>query len=171
MIPAATQTLAEILTQGISRLHTEQIDLHHPSVSQDTSPRLNLYCYNIQENYHQAVNNQHQPDTSSPRWFDVSFLLSAWDCTSLGEQRLLSEALLLLLHHRWLREDLLAPALRGYGELPMTVSVISPSDAATLWSALGVPLRPALYLTLTIPFHLQTHALSNQEITTLIANG
>ncbi|BAZ32192.1 hypothetical protein NIES4074_46940 [Cylindrospermum sp. NIES-4074] len=165
MIPAATQTLAEIFASGIPLLSTEQIDFNHPGVGQNINPRLNLYCYNIRENvYIQRSGCRQQakpgkPPLPPPRWFDVSFLVSAWDFTSLGEQRLLSEALILLLHYHSLREEVLAPALRGHGELSMTVSAVHPIDAAALWSALGVPLRPALYVTLTIPLNLQSHPL------------
>jgi Pvc16 N-terminal domain len=178
MIPSVTQTLAKILVHGTSLLSTEQIDFTHPRVPQNTRPRLNLYCYNIQENrikarltgamYSQdeslttnlapnlASNLAPNLEMSSLRWFDVSFLVSVWDWTSLGEQHLLSEALLLFLQHRRLKEDLLAPALRGYGELQMTVSALSCADAAVLWSALDVPLRPALYVTVTIPFEVKS---------------
>ncbi|MEA5566819.1 Pvc16 family protein [Anabaena sp. UHCC 0399] len=164
MIPAATQTLAEILAGGISLLSTEQIDFSHPGISQNLNPRLNLYCYNIQENvYIEQHTRQGIKPLPPPRWFDVSFLVSAWDFTSLGEQRLLSEALILLLHHDCLQEELLAPALRGHGELSMTVCAINPIDAAALWSALGVPLRPALYVTLTIPFNRQSDPLTHSD--------
>lgn len=167
MIPAATQTLAEILAGGTSLLSTEQIDFNHPGVRQDAGPGLNVYCYNIRENGHIQhsgcqVEYRVRPERpssaigeSSILWFDVSFLVSAWDFTSLGGQRLLSEALTLLLSHRWLQEESLPLSLRGHGDLSMTVSAVKPIDAATLWSALGVPLRPALYVTVTIPFHLQ----------------
>jgi len=168
MIPAATQTLAEILAGGISLLSTEQIDFNHPGVGQNINPRLNLYCYNIQENVYRQSSCQHPTDVGklgllTPRWFDVSFLVSAWDFTSLGEQRLLSEALILLLHHHSLQEEVLAPALRGHGELAMTVSAIHPIDAAALWNALGVPLRPALYVTLTIPLNLHSNSTTESR--------
>ena len=165
MIPAATQTLAEILAGGISLLSTEQIDFSHPSVAQEVNPRLNLYCYSIRENVcKQPSGCQHSiqqrgSTLAPPRWFDLLFLVSAWDFTSLGEQRLLSEALILLLTHHSLGEEMLPPTLRGHGELPITVSAIHPIDAAALWSALSVPLRPALYVTLTIPFNLRSDIL------------
>lgn len=167
MIPAATQALAEILAGGISLLSTEQIDFNHPGVNKNLHPRLNLYCYNIRENLHmqqcysRQLAKQGVKSQSSTRWFDVSFLVSAWDFTSLGEQRLLSEALRLLLPYHSLQEELLPAVLRGHGELSMTVSAVHPTDAAALWSALGVPLRPALYVTLTIPFNSQSHSLTN----------
>jgi hypothetical protein len=167
MIPAATQALAEILAGGISLLSTEQIDFNHPGVNKNLHPRLNLYCYNIRENLYvqqchtRQLAKQEAESQSSTRWFDLSFLVSAWDFTSLGEQRLLSEALRLLLPYHSLREEVLPVVLRGHGELSMTVSAVHPTDAAALWSALGVPLRPALYVTLTIPFNPQSHPLTN----------
>ncbi|HLP88502.1 MAG TPA: Pvc16 family protein [Nostocaceae cyanobacterium] len=170
MIPAATQALAEILAGGISLLSTEQIDFNHPGMNKNVNPRLNLYCYNIRENLcvQQQCSQQAKSGVKSKspiRWFDISFLVSAWDFTSLGEQRLLSEALRLLLPFDSLGEEVLPPALRGHGELSMTVSAVHPTDAAMLWSALGVPLRPALYVTLTIPFNPHSHTLtsSNEE--------
>ncbi len=172
MIPAATQTLAGILAGGMSLLSTEQIDFNHPGVGQNVNPRLNLYCYNIRENvYIRQFRFQHPIDPEitclhPPKWFDVFFVLSAWDRTSLGEQHMLSEALILLLRYHSLGEEVLAPILRGHGELSMTVSAIHPIDAATLWTALGVPLRPALYVTLTIPLNIHCHSLTkiNEEV-------
>ena len=166
MIPAVAQTLAEILAGGTSLNSTEQIDFKHPGMQQDLKPALNLYCYDIRENNQVQHLGRHlesqytqskPPSTAVHRlalWFDVSFLISAWDGTALGEQRLLSEALTLLLRHRLLPEELLAPALRGYGSLSVTVSSVELMDAVSLWQALGTPLRPALYVTVTTPFQL-----------------
>lgn len=168
MIPAVAQTLAEILAGGTALISTEQIDFNHPGVRQDIRPSLNLFCYNIQENNRvqmgqgQVENrdsqcNSHYCTAHRPTvWFDVSFLVSVWDRTALGEQRLLSEVLTLLLSYQILPEELLAPALRGYGNLSITVSAFGTLDAAILWNALAVPLRPALYVTVTIPFNTRS---------------
>ncbi|HEY9820527.1 MAG TPA: Pvc16 family protein [Candidatus Sericytochromatia bacterium] len=168
MIPAVAQTLAQLLAGGTSLISTEQIDFNHPGWRQNTGSGLNLYCYDLRANsqvHHSPrqgkfTNHQgklHRTTANDPaKWFDVSFLVSAWDDTALGEQRLLSEALMLLLPHHFLKEELLAPSLRGYGNLPMTVAAVHPTDTAALWRALGVPLRPALYVTVTIPFHLKS---------------
>ncbi len=168
MIPAVAQTLAKILAGGTSLISTEQIDFNHPGWRKNTEPGLNLYCYDLRANSQvqqserqvKSSNNQDKPHVTtancSTTWFDVSFLVCAWDHTALGEQRLLSEALMLLLRHHYLKEELLAPELRGYGNLQLIVSKVHPIDTAALWSALGVPLRPALYVTMTIPFNLQS---------------
>lgn len=152
MITAVSWTLAEILAGGSSLIGTEQIDFNHPGAEQYGEPRLNLYCYDLRENQQTRGTSN---DNGSLIWFDVSFLVSAWDCTALGEQQLLSEALTLLLRHRFLPEDLLAPALRGYGMLPIRVSASGLVDTVAFWSALGVPLRPALYVSVTVPLNLQ----------------
>ncbi len=162
MIPAVAQTLAEILAGGTSLLSTEQIDFNHPGLQEEAIyPRLNLYCYDLRasasvEGDRRQLGSQSQGSASknSLIWFDISFLVSAWDRTALGEQRLLSEALALLLPLRSLAEDFLPPALRSFGNLPVAVSAIEPSKTAALWSALGVPLRPAFHVTVTIPINL-----------------
>ena len=89
------------------------------------------------------------------QWSDVSFVITANDYTSLGKQRLLSEAFMLLSSHRILKEELLASVLQGYGNLQLTISNFATGDTIALWNALGVPFRPALYVTLTIPLNLK----------------
>ncbi|MBW4700071.1 MAG: DUF4255 domain-containing protein [Aphanocapsa lilacina HA4352-LM1] len=164
MITALSQTLAEILAGGTSLTSTEQIDFAPPGERQAKPGQqgLNVYFYDLRENGHvphsgRQVDRRYvdeRPMASVgwlPIWFDASFLITAWERTTLGEHHLLSEALSLLLRHRALREDLLAPALRGFGNLTMTVCAVRPLDIATLWLALGAPLRPALMVTITAP--------------------
>jgi hypothetical protein len=166
MLISLLQTLAEILAGGTSLTSTEQIDFSRPGSRRDevTGATLNLYFYDIRESKQMqhsgrqiernVAQGRFQPATVTwpPSWFDVSLLLTTWDSTSLGEHRLLSEALTLLLRHRSLREEFLSTELRGYGNLSMSVSQDPPVEVGSLWSALSVPLRPALYLTVTVPF-------------------
>ncbi len=149
---------------------TEQIDFSHPATLGDQSigPLLNLYLYDIRESKQvqhsgrqiERRRTDDQPHTAlvgwAPSWFDVSMMLTAHDRTTLGEHHLLSEALALLLRHRSLREEFLAPELQGYGSLSMLVSLDPHIEIGGLWSALTVPLRPALYLTVALPFEPQT---------------
>lgn len=155
MIPAVAQTLAEILAGGTSAIRMEQIDFNSPtSELNHQAPRLNLYCYDVRETpQRQTAPRQTDPSTI---WFDVSFLLTAWDKTALGEQHLLSEALTVLLPYHCLPSERLAPALQGKGTLAMRISADRLSEIAAIWTALGVPLRPGLYLTVTVPFTSQT---------------
>jgi hypothetical protein len=168
MIPAVAQTLAEILAGGSSLIDTEHIDFNRPTGESPDGCSLNLYCYEIREN--QQMHHSAQPPDGAtdghalPVWFDVSFLVTAWDGTALGEQRLLSEVLKLLLPHRYLPEAKLAPALRGYGVLPIRVANRERLDEVALWKALALPLRPALYVTVTIPFHSPAESFKSNPI-------
>ncbi|TAF06676.1 MAG: DUF4255 domain-containing protein [Nostocales cyanobacterium] len=169
MLIFVVQTLAEILAGGTSLTSTEQIDFSHPSHRREegAGPTLNLYVYDLRESkqiqhsgrqVERKLSNSQEPAMInwSPSWFDVSILLTAWDRTTLGEHHLLSEALNVLLRHRSLQEDFLFPELRGYGNLSMTVALDPAIEVGSLWSALNVPLRPGLYLTVTVPFEPQS---------------
>ena len=167
------QTLAEILAGGTSLPSTKQIDFGHPSNRREeaTEPILNVYVYDIRESK-QLQHSGRQLERNKtgsmqgatvgwpPTWFDISLLLTAWDKSTLGEHHLLTEALTVLLRHRSLREEFLIAELRGYGNLSMTVSLEPAIEIGSLWSALTVPLRPALFVTVTIPFEAQSRSAS-----------
>lgn len=166
------QTLAEILAGGTSLTSTEQIDFSHPANRREEAagPMLNLYVYDIRESKQAQQSGRQvtrkrtgvlQPGSVnwSPSWFDVSMLLTAWDRTALGEHHLLMEVLTLLLRHRSLREEFLTPELRDYGNLSMTVGLDPAIEISSLWSAISVPLRPAVYLTVTVPLESEAIAV------------
>lgn len=168
MLIPVLQTLAEILAGGTSLTSTEQIEFSHPSNSREEGrgTTLNLYIYDIRESkqfqnsgrqVERKLTRGLQPATVnwSPSWFDISLVLTAWDRTALSEHHILGEALIVLLRHRALREEFLVPELRGYGSLNMTVSVEPQMDPGSLWSALTIPLRAALYLMVTVPIEAQ----------------
>ncbi|MBE9216071.1 DUF4255 domain-containing protein [Plectonema cf. radiosum LEGE 06105] len=168
MLIYVLQTLAEILAGGTSLSSTEQIDFSHPSNHKEegVGPTLNLYVYDIRESKQMQHSGRQverkltqdlrsAPVKWTPTWFDISILLTTWDRTAFGEYHLMSEAISVLLRHRSLREEFLVAELRGYGNLNMTVSVEPQLEAGSLWSALTIPLRPALYLMVTIPFEPQ----------------
>lgn len=173
MLIFVLQTLAEILAGGTSLTSTKQIDFGHPSNRREeaTEPILNIYVYDIRESK-QLQHSGRQLERNrtgagptaivgwAPTWLDISMLLTAWDKTTLGEHHLLTEALTLLLRHRSLREEFLLPELRGYGNLSMTVSLDPAIEIGSLWSALTVPLRSAVFLTVTVPFEAQAKSTS-----------
>ncbi len=173
MLIFVLQTLAEILAGGTSLTSTKQIDFGHPSNRREeaTEPILNIYVYDIRESK-QLQHSGRQLERNrtgasptaivgwTPTWMDISMLLTAWDKTTLGEHHLLTEALTLLLRHRSLREEFLLPELRGYGNLSMTVSLDPAIEIGSLWSALTVPLRSAVFLTVTVPFEAQAKSTS-----------
>ncbi len=173
MLIFVLQTLAEILAGGTSLTSTTQIDFGHPSNRREeaTEPILNVYIYDIRESKqlqhsgrqlerNQTGLRQTANVTWPPTWFEISVLLTAWDKTAFGEHHLLTEALTVLLRHRALKEEFLVSELRGYGNLSMSVSMEPAIEVGSLWSALTVPLRAALFLTITVPFEAQSTTTS-----------
>jgi hypothetical protein len=165
MLNSILQTLAEMLANGAVLTSTEQIDFSHPA-SLENSNRdrsLNLYLYDVRINKKMPINGRHVERhfdklrqvaevSRAPSWFDISIVITARDRTVLEEHQLLSETLLLLMRSRSLREEFLTPDLRGHGDLFLSVTNDPPIDVGSLWSSLSVPIRPAIYLTVTVPF-------------------
>lgn len=144
MISAASQTLAELLTQELAQISQEQISFEHPRLWQKGKPGLNLYCYHVQE-----VN---WVKNSSCRWFELTFLISATDHTSLGEQNLLSNVLVMLSQYQSLPDAVLDRTLRGRGSVGLRVFTQALAEDVQFWAVLCTPLQLALHVTLTVPY-------------------
>jgi len=166
MIPAVAQTLVNLLTSGTSLDNAEQISFS--LMESHLRPGLSLYCYDVHPANQKLCNSPEdgvqqagaiQPsiapsvtsDQGRSAGLNISFLITAHDQTMLGTQQLLSEALLTLCQYESIPEKLLAPTLQGYGALPLIVCQM-PNPAA-LWCAMGLPLRPAVYITITVPLN------------------
>jgi Pvc16 N-terminal domain/CarboxypepD_reg-like domain len=167
MLNSILQTFAEMLAGGTILTSTEQIDFSHPSSLGDSNRdlSLNLYLYDVRvsrrmpntgRQVERRFDGLHQTAEvrKAPKWFDVSLIITARDRTVIGEHRLLSETLLLLMQSSELREEFLTPDLRGHGNLSLTVNNDPPIDVSSLWSSLSVPIRPAIYLTVTVPLNM-----------------
>lgn len=167
MLDSILQTLAELLAGGTALTSTEQIDFSHPSAFLSGAGKgasLNLYLYDVRASRQLPVMGRQversfeggRPVANIQRganWFDVSMMLTVRDRTVLGEHRLFSEALSLLMCHPCLREEFLAQDLQGYGNLSLSISREPPIDVGSLWSSLSTSIRPAIYLTVTVPLN------------------
>ncbi|MEU2238745.1 DUF4255 domain-containing protein [Streptomyces sp. NPDC018338] len=128
------------------------------------SPTLNAYLYDIREDVARRergayaerdangiVTRRRQP----PRWFRLSYLVTAWTARPEDEHRLLSGALALLLPHEVLTGDAVPESVRPITEsLPLSVAV-PPAESrslADIWSALGGELKPSLDVVISTPF-------------------
>ncbi|MFJ2788115.1 MULTISPECIES: DUF4255 domain-containing protein [unclassified Streptomyces] len=128
------------------------------------APTLNAYLYDIREDVarrergalaerdaHGVVTRRLQP----PRWFRLSYLVTAWTTRPEDEHRLLSGVLALLLPHEVLPDGAVPESVRPISTvLPLTVAV-PPADSrslAEIWSALGGELKPSLDVVITTPF-------------------
>ncbi|QMU77659.1 DUF4255 domain-containing protein [Streptacidiphilus sp. PB12-B1b] len=128
-----------------------------------TVPTLDAYLYDIREDVNRrergavAVRDEHgtvvrrrQP----PRWFRLSYLVTAWTKRPEDEHRLLSAALTTLLRGEVLPPGSLTGALAELGlAVPITVAM-PPAESrslADIWSALGGELKPSLDVVITAP--------------------
>ncbi|MEU6406421.1 DUF4255 domain-containing protein [Streptomyces sp. NPDC046985] len=127
-------------------------------------PVVNAYLYDIREDVHRrqrghlpvvddrnVVVKRRQP----PRWFRLSYLLTAWTRQPLDEHRLLSAVLATLIPRELLPPSELPGALGKLGmAVPVSVAGIQTESRslAEIWSALGGELKPSLDLVVTAPF-------------------
>lgn len=129
-----------------------------------TGPAINAYLYDIREELSRRQRGQLSVrDTRDvvvrrrqpPRWFRLSYLVSAWTKVPQDEHRLLAAVLASLLPHELLPATELPPSLRALGlAVPLTVAS-GPTEArsfAEIWSAIGGELKPSLDLVVTVPF-------------------
>ena len=167
MLNSILQTLAGMLANGAVLTSTEQIDFSHPASLENSNRErsLNLYLYDVRSNKkmpnvgrqverHFDESRQVAKISKAPNWFDVSIVITARDRTVLGEHQLLSETLILLMRSQLLHEDFLTPDLRGHGNLSLSVTASPPINIESLWSSFSVPIRPAIYLTVTAPLNM-----------------
>ncbi|MFE6072404.1 DUF4255 domain-containing protein [Streptomyces sp. NPDC056525] len=128
------------------------------------APTLNAYLYDIREDVARRergayaewdaqgiVTRKRQP----PRWFRLSYLVTAWTSRPEDEHRLLSGAMALLLPHEVLPDETVPESVRSITtQLPISVAV-PPTESrslADIWSALGGELKPSLDVVITTPF-------------------
>ncbi len=131
--------------------------------SRRNAPTVDLYLYDIREDMRRRergrineydgrgrVKGRHLP----PRWFKLSYLVTAWTQRPEDEHRLLSALLECFLRHDAVPPDLLGAPVRDLG-LPVAVSVGLPPPEdrafADVWSALGGELKPSLDVVVVVP--------------------
>ncbi|GGK10115.1 hypothetical protein GCM10010123_45060 [Pilimelia anulata] len=128
-----------------------------------TGPVVNLFLYDVREDLarqRQGEVVERAPDgrpvarRDPPRYFALSYLITAWTSHPTDEHRLLSTLLAGLAAHDELPAGHLAGSLAALG-LAVPMSVASPPGdgraLADIWSALGGQLKPSLDLVVTAP--------------------
>ncbi len=127
-------------------------------------PAINAYLYDIREDVARrqrgTVSVRDERDVivrrrQPPRWFRLSYLVTAWTKQPQDEHRLLSAVLTNLLPRELLPASELPGALGELGlSVPLTVSGTQTESRslAEIWSALGGELKPSLDLVVTAPF-------------------
>lgn len=127
------------------------------------APTVNVFLYDIREDLsrrHSGAVEVHGEDgvlrgwRGVARWFELSYLVTAWTNRPQDEHRLLSQALSCLVRGDRIEPRLLTGSLAELG-LSIGLQVarpVSEGRAATdVWSALGGQLKPAINLTVVSP--------------------
>ncbi|MFE0807132.1 DUF4255 domain-containing protein [Streptomyces sp. NPDC058794] len=167
MIHEVDEVLKSLLGGGA--LTGSGIDVSFEAPTRDwaarrNAPSVNAYLYDIREDVarrqrgqtavrdeNDIVVRRRQP----PRWFRLSYLVTAWTKTPQDEHRLLSAVLATLLPREILTPAELPGSLAKLGlSVPLTVAGIQTESRslAEIWSALGGELKPSLDLVVTAPF-------------------
>ncbi|MGW8970916.1 DUF4255 domain-containing protein [Streptomyces platensis] len=166
MMHEVDEAIRRVLRGGVLPDGTGDVAFEAPTrdwAARRNAPTLNAYLYDIREDVARrergaiaerdargVVVRRRQP----PRWFRLSYLVTAWTTRPEDEHRLLSAALGCLLSHEILPAAALPDALRGLEvSIPLTVAVPPPESRsiADIWSALGGELKPSLDVVVTVP--------------------
>ncbi|HKE77509.1 MAG TPA: DUF4255 domain-containing protein [Acidimicrobiales bacterium] len=130
------------------------------------TPTIDIYLYDVREDMRRrqaGLVDLHNDDRRTvarrqpPRFFKLSYLLTAWTQRPEDEHRLLSSLLSCFLRNDCLPVDLLAGALADNDlALPVTLAIPPPEDRALsdVWSALGGEMKPSLDLVVVLPWDL-----------------
>ncbi|MFJ7156301.1 DUF4255 domain-containing protein [Streptomyces sp. NPDC101118] len=127
------------------------------------TPTVNLYLYDIREDMRRRSRGRRNlydeqgrvtARTLPPRYFKLSYLISAWTQRPEDEHRLLSALLACFLRHEALPAAGLGPELASTGlPVPVSIALPPPEDRAfaDVWSALGGELKPSLDVVVSAP--------------------
>ncbi|MGP4114250.1 DUF4255 domain-containing protein [Streptomyces sp. 4N509B] len=167
MIHEVDEVIRRLLSGGA--LAGSGIDVSFDAPTRDwaarrNAPAVNAYLYDLREDVSRrqrgfaavrddrAVVVKHRPP---PRWFRLSYLVTAWTRQTEDEHRLLSAVLATLLPRELLPPSELPGALGAVGlSMPLTVAGLHTESRslAEIWSALGGELKPSIDLVVTAPF-------------------
>jgi len=133
------------------------------------SPTLDLYLYDICEDArmreHGLIDVRDEEGRvlrrdRPPRYFRLSYLVTAWTQRPEDEHRLLAAVLACMLRYDTMPADVLGGQLEGIRlPVPVTIAYPPPKDRSVsdIWTALGGELKPSLDLVVSAPFDLNRH--------------
>jgi hypothetical protein len=133
------------------------------------SPTIDIYLYDIREDMRRrerGMINEYDRNVRvvarhlPPRYFKLSYLVTAWTQRPEDEHRLLSSLLSCFLRFDALPTDVLSGPLAEMNiPVPMTIALPPPEDRAfaDVWSALGGELKPSLDIVVSTPVDTGQH--------------
>ena len=127
-----------------------------------TVPTVDAYLYDIREDLRRrerGLLNTYEGDRITsrglpPRYFKLSYLVTAWTQRPEDEHRLLASLLACFLRHEALPDYVVTGPLADIGlPVPLTIALPPPEDRsfADVWSALGGELKPSLDIVVITP--------------------
>lgn len=131
--------------------------------SRRNTPTVNLYLYDLREDVRRRERGWTERRGSdgavvsrspAPRFFKLSYLVTAWTQRPEDEHVLLDSLLACFLRYEALPRGLVVGHLAETGlEVPVTVGLPPPEDRAfaDVWSALGGELKPSLDVVVSAP--------------------
>lgn len=134
--------------------------------SRRSAPTIDIYLYDIREDLRRRQlgrvdlrdgDGHTTAHRMPPRFFKLSYLLTAWTQRPEDEHRLLAALLDCFLRHDAIPVEAQVGDLAEQGiPLPMTLAIPPPEDRALsdVWSALGGELKPSLDLVVVAPWDL-----------------
>jgi len=134
--------------------------------SRRNTPTIDVYLYDIREDMRRRqLGRVDLPNAEGrtvahrlpPRFFKLSYLLTAWTQRPEDEHRLLADLLGCFLRNDAIPpEDQVGDLAQNDIPLPVTLAVPPPEDRALsdVWSALGGELKPSLDLVVVAPWDL-----------------
>jgi hypothetical protein len=166
MIAEVDQALGELVREipGVPK----DVDVVFDAPTKDwaarrNAPTVNLYLYDIREDLRRRergfIEGRNEQGivvtrTPGPRFFKLSYLVTAWTQRPEDEHRLLDGLLQALLPFDALPAELMTGSLAETARpASVTVALPPPEDRAfaDVWSSLGGELKPSLDVVVTVP--------------------
>lgn len=166
MIHEVDEVLEGLLSAGALAGSGVEIAFDAPTrewAARRNAPTVDVYLYDIREDVRRrergavavrdergVVLRRRRP----PRWFRLSYLVTAWTKRPVDEHRILSAVLATLLPHELLPPEELTGSLAALGlSVPLTIAALHSEARSTaeIWSALGGELKPSIDVAITVP--------------------
>lgn len=132
-------------------------------------PTLSVFLYDFREDLSRRFHSREEVRNEAgividrpgpPRFFKMSYLVTAWTERAEDEHRVLSAVLNQFMKSDAIPADVLVGTLTEYPRhVRATIALPPPQDRsiADIWSALGGELKPSLDLVITAPFQPERH--------------
>src|SRR5215211_6196033 len=167
MLDALDETIKAVLRE-LGGLDADEVDVAFDAPDREWAarvgkPTVNCYLYDIRENLdlrrtewyvQRQTNGRTGTKRRSPRYFDLSYVFTAWTADVEDEHRLLWRVLSTMVRCPELPHHLLQGPLANL-ECPVITEVAQPDgllrDPADVWSALDNRIRPSINVVCTLP--------------------